>query len=207
MQGSGCEATDPWRGSYTICMLPQSFFQQNAEDLAPQLLGKLLVHETSEGVTSGIIVETEAYSQGDAASHSCNGITPRTKVMFESGGYAYVYFTYGMHYCFNVVSGPKDHGQAVLIRAIEPVDGIELMMRRRNKEDDKILTNGPAKMVQAMGITKTDYGVPLFEGKLRIEEYGGSTPDVMIGPRVGISKAVDVPWRFWIKGNRFVSKI
>src|SRR6476619_7511848 len=100
-------------------MLPKEFFEQDVEIVGQALLGCELVHVTPEGITSGIIVETECYSQDDAASHSYRGQTERTKVMFGRGGYAYVYFTYGMHYCFNVVTGPEGHGQAVLIRALE----------------------------------------------------------------------------------------
>ncbi len=186
--------------------LPQSFFKSPAPDLAQNLLGCSLVHLTEEGKTTGIIVETEAYSQEDAASHSYKGETARTKAMFGPGGHAYIYFTYGMHYCFNVVSGESGHGQGVLIRALEPVGGIELMQQRRNKEGLRELCNGPAKLVQAMGISMVDYGKPLFEGDLYIEGRQGDDPLIEIGPRVGISKAVDVPWRFWIKDNLYVSK-
>jgi DNA-3-methyladenine glycosylase len=137
-------------------MLPKSFFEQDVETVAVGLLGCELVHSNSQGITSGIIVETECYSQDDAASHSYRGKTERTRVMFGPGGYAYIYFTYGMHYCFNVVSGRAGHGQGVLIRALEPKQGIELMQKRRNKEKVHELANGPAKLVQAMGITKAD---------------------------------------------------
>lgn len=188
-------------------MIDQSFFTQNAPELARSLLGMTLVHETVDGITSGMIVETEAYSQEDAASHSFNGETLRTKAMFGPGGHAYIYFTYGMHYCFNVVSGPAGHGQGVLIRALEPLEGIEIMKQRRNKDDSKILCNGPAKLVQAMGITKNDYGSPLFEGKLRIESYRlMKSKDIQTGPRIGISKERDKKWRFCVKNNNFVSK-
>lgn len=187
-------------------MLDQSFFTKEAPELAKSLLGCVLIHETEDGITAGIIVETEAYSQEDAASHSFNGETPRTKIMFGPGGFAYVYFTYGMHYCFNVVSGPAGHGQAVLIRALEPIEGIELMKKRRNKEELKILCNGPAKLVQAMGITKQDYGRPLFEGKLRIQKSQHvKVSNIATGPRIGISKARDKKWRFWLKDSKFVS--
>lgn len=186
-------------------MLPQSFFEQDSVTLAQALLGKRLVHEAADGAVAGIIVETEAYDQSDAASHSYKGETARTKAMFGPGGHAYVYFTYGMHYCFNVVSGPDGHGQAVLIRALEPVKGIELMEQRRHKEKVTELCNGPAKLVQAMGITKADYGKELWHGTLRIEDTE-LTPEIVSGPRIGISKAVDVPWRFWIKDSKFVSR-
>lgn len=187
-------------------MLQRSFFEQPAPELASQLLGMHLIHQAPDGLTSGIIVETEAYSQEDAASHSFKGETPRTKAMFGPGGHAYIYFTYGMHYCFNVVSGRAGEGQGVLIRALEPVEGIDIMRRRRKTEQLQLLTNGPAKLVQAMGITKSDYGTSLLQGNLRIEDTG-ATPEIMSGPRIGITKAVDVPWRFWIVDNKFVSRI
>lgn len=190
-------------------MLPQSFFTQDAVALASSLLGCQLTHRLPDGETSGIIVETEAYSQEDAASHSCKGETARTKIMFGPGGYAYIYFTYGMHYCFNVVSGPAGHGEAVLIRALEPVEGIKRMKVRRGKEDVKQLCSGPAKLVQAMGITKEDYGKPLFEGDLVIKKSskeGNLRNSIVAGPRIGISKAIETPWRFWIKDNPFVSR-
>lgn len=190
-------------------MVNKDFFSDDAVTLARKLLGCVLVHKAEDGLTAGMIVETEAYSQEDAASHSCRGETPRTKIMFGSGGYAYVYFTYGMHYCFNVVSGPAGHGQAVLIRALEPLEGLELMRKRRKKENEKDLCNGPAKLVQAMGITKLDYGKPLFEGNLFVKQslQPGIVPEmIMAGPRVGITKAVDTPWRFWVKGSPFVSR-
>ena len=187
-------------------MLPKAFFEQDVEVVANELLGCELVHETPEGVASGIIVETECYSQDDAASHSYRGQTERTKVMFGPGGYAYIYFTYGMHYCFNVVSGPIGHGQAVLIRALEPVEGIELMKQRRDKDNTHELANGPAKLVQAMGITKTDYGRPLYKGNLHIRQRKYKPDEIGIGPRIGIKKAVDTPWRFWIVSSKFVSR-
>lgn len=191
---------------YNVNMLSKIFFRQEVEAVATGLLGCELVHKTAEGTTSGIIVETECYSQDDAASHSYRGQTERTKVMFGPGGYAYVYFTYGMHYCFNVVSGPAGHGQGVLIRALEPVQGIELMQKRRKKENIHELTNGPAKLVQAMGITKSDYGRALFEGNLHINKARDLPIEIGIGPRIGIKQAVDTPWRFWIAGSPFVSR-
>ncbi len=190
-------------------MVDAEFFKDDAPVLAPRLLGHLLVHETSKGRTAGIIVETEAYSQEDAASHSCRGKTERTKIMFGPGGHAYVYFTYGMHYCFNIVSGPAGHGQAVLIRALEPIEGIELMKVRRHRDDIRQLCNGPAKLVQAMGISKADYGKPLFEGNLFIKKTlnaGIANKQILSGPRIGISQAIDTPWRFWIKDNGYVSR-
>jgi DNA-3-methyladenine glycosylase len=187
-------------------MLSQSFFRKDARILARDILGCTLVHETTEGITKGMIVETEAYSQEDAASHSYKGETSRTKAMFGPAGHAYIYFTYGMHYCFNVVSGGIGQGQGVLIRALEPLYGIDLMQRRRNKEGNRELCNGPAKLVQAMGITKADYGKALYEGTLYIEGRTGKGITVKSGPRIGITKAIDAPWRFWISDNPYVSR-
>ncbi len=190
-------------------MLDKDFFSADAVTLAQKLLGRMLTRKSPDGLTSGIIVETEAYSQEDAASHSYRGETERTKVMFGPGGYAYIYFTYGMHYCFNVVSGPAGHGQAVLIRALEPLEGIDIMRQRRAKNETKDLCSGPAKLVQAMGITKADYGKPLFTGSLYIKKSSqpAITSDMILsGPRIGIKQAVDAPWRFWVKDNPYVSR-
>lgn len=184
-------------------ILDAEFFQQDALTLAEALLGCVLVHTTPLGATSGMIVETEAYTEEDAASHSYRGETERTKVMFGPGGHAYVYFTYGMHYCFNVVSGPAGKGEAVLIRALEPVLGEDLMQKRRGRNDN--LTNGPAKLVQAMGITKADYGRALYRGDLHILSKP-LTATISSGPRIGISKETDKPWRYWVSGNVHVSK-
>jgi len=188
---------------------------QDAIDAAPALLGCKLIHDSQEGTTSGIIVETEAYSQDDEASHSFGGPIARTQVMFGPPGYAYIYFTYGMHYCFNVVTGGEGNGQGVLIRALEPVSGLELMARRRFATAKQLplldkqlhdVSNGPAKLVQAMAITKADYGVNLLiNGRLRLE--AGTVPKHIVQTtRVGIRRAADAPRRFYIAGNPFVSR-
>ena len=188
-------------------MLPQSFFDKPALDLAKSLLGCTLVHKTKEGITSGVIVETECYHQDDEASHTFRGPTARNKVMFGPGGHAYIYFTYGMHYCFNVVAGQDGKGEGVLIRALEPLEGMEIMKKRRGKDNIHQLCSGPAKLVQAMGISKADYGTPLFAGNLHIKSPDKAKAiQVATGPRIGIKQAVDKPWRFWVKGNPFVSK-
>lgn len=186
-------------------MLPKSFFDQDSLSLAKSLLGCELVHITPEDTTSGIIVETESYSQDDAASHSYRGETERTRVMFGSGGHAYVYFTYGMHYCFNVTADKAGVGSAVLIRALDPKTGIEIMKKRRGRENVVDLASGPAKLVQAMGITKADYGKPLFSGNLFIRSHL-KNPVIESGPRVGIKQATDKPWRFWVSGSTYVSR-
>lgn len=174
--------------------------------VAKSLLGYILVHETKDDITSGIIVETEAYHQDDPASHTYRGQTARNAVMFGPPGFAYVYFTYGMHYCFNVVTGPQGSGQAVLIRALEPVEGIELMKQRRGMDAELQLTNGPAKLVQAMGITKADYGANLLnKSKLRLKP-GPKPAKITQTTRIGIKQATDKPWRFYITGNPYISK-
>lgn len=188
-------------------MLSKSFFEgKDVETLAVDLLGCELVHETSDGRTAGIIVETEAYHQTDEASHSYRGKTKRTGIMFGPAGYVYVYFTYGMHWCFNVTAEEAGIGAAVLIRALEPTDGNEIMKKRRVKEHESELCSGPSKLVQALGISKEDYGRPLFEGELHIKPRKITNFKVASGPRIGISKAKDKKWRFWIQDNRFVSR-
>lgn len=172
---------------------------------ARTLLGWKLVHRSPEGVTAGYIVETEAYTMEDPASHTFRGETLRNRAMFQEAGTIYVYFTYGMHHCVNIVTGVKGHGQGVLIRALEPVEGIELMQARRRLNDIGQLTNGPAKLVQAMAIRRDHSGTHLRDGDVRLEP--GLTPaEIVQTTRVGIKKAIDQPWRFYIAGNTFVSK-
>lgn len=188
-------------------MLSQSFFEgKTVEELAKALLGCELVHESSEGTAAGIIVETESYHETDEASHSYKYRSGRSKVMFGPPGHVYVYFTYGMHWCFNVVAEKEGVGAAVLIRALEPTQGIELMRKRRAKENIHDLCSGPAKLVQALGITKADYGKLLYGGNLYVMKPRLKNVRISFGPRIGISKAKDKPWRFWIKDNPFISK-
>ena len=187
-------------------MLPKEFFYQKVEELANALLGCELVHKTDEGTTAGIIVETESYHETDEASHTFNNRSTRNEVMFGPGGHAYVYFTYGMHWCFNVVAEEEGVGAGVLIRALEPTQGIKLMQKRRGRQALHELCNGPAKLAQAMGISKIDYGKPLYSGNLHITPRKIENFEVSFGPRIGISKAIEKPWRFWIKDNKFVSR-
>lgn len=142
---------------------------------------------------------------GDSASHAYGGERVRNSSLFRQAGTVYVYFTYGMHHCFNIVTGKEGHGQGVLIRALEPTEGIELMRNRRKTTNDLNLCNGPAKLVQAMGISKSDNGIRLGSGSLRLEK--GITPSRIIqSTRVGISKNTNLPWRFYISGNPHVSR-
>lgn len=172
---------------------------------ARSLLGWKLVHESPEGITSGYIVETESYDMHDPASHAYGGPRKRNAAMYEAAGTVYVYFTYGMHYCMNIVTGEKGHGQGVLIRALQPLEGIELMQQRRGLTDERQLTNGPAKLAQAMGITMEHGGMKVGAGALRLEP-GIDVHEVVQTTRIGISKAVDQPWRFYVAHNAYVSK-
>lgn len=173
---------------------------------ARSLLGCELVHQSPEGVTAGVIVETEAYDMHDPASHSFGGLRKRNAPMYQSAGTVYVYFIYGIHYCVNIVTGPKGHGQAVLIRALQPTGGLSLMQARRHTKATNNLTNGPAKLAQAMGISAPLNGSMLGKGPLTIRP-AIATGEVVETTRIGISKAADKPWRFYLKGNPFVSKL
>lgn len=174
---------------------------------APKLLGCILERQLGNTTLRVRIVETEAYDQTDVASHSFNGETPRTSVMFGEPGHLYVYFTYGMHYCCNVVTGPKGHGAAVLIRAVEPLNGEEVMQELRGNKPGVEVTNGPAKTCQALSIDKALNGHHLSHSPLVLKP-GTLAPDesVIQTTRIGISKGVDLPWRFYIKDNPYVSK-
>lgn len=192
-------------------MAPQkldfSFLNQPAAEVAPRLLGCILERRLEGHVVQVRIVETEAYDQTDAASHSYTGRTPRTDVMFGPAGFLYVYFTYGMHYCCNVVTGPEGHGAAVLIRAVEPLTGEDTLATNRNNKTGIELTNGPAKLCQALDITKEMNGHNLQDEPLRlIIQPDQSTDHVVTTTRIGISKAQDMPWRFYIQDNPYVSK-
>jgi len=170
--------------------LPPRFFERDATVVAPDLLNKRFV----AGGAAGRIVEVEAYTSDDPASHCYGGRTARNAVMFGPPGRLYVYFTYGMHFCVNISTGPMGDGQAVLLRAIQPLDGIELMRARRGPRPDRILADGPAKLAQAFGLDLTNNGD-------LAEVYDDGTPppsQPRVGPRVGITKAVDWPRRFRI---------
>ena len=188
--------------------MPDAFavLEGSAEEVAPRLLGCLLVRELNGQRLVGKIVETEAYDMSDAASHSYRGETERTRVMFGQAGHLYVYFTYGMHYCCNVVVGPKGHGAAVLIRALEPLEGEELMIANRKGLQGVQISNGPAKLCYALGIDKRLNGHDLHEAPLQlIVNNPLSKEQIVQTVRVGITQAKDVPWRFYIKNNKYVS--
>lgn len=173
-------------------LVRRSLLAGPAEEVAPRLLNKLLVH----GECVGRIVETEAYRPDDPASHSFRGQTARNSAMFGRAGTLYVYFTYGMHWCANVVTGPRGEGAAVLLRAVEPVAGIAAMSARRNGRTD--LADGPAKLCQAFAITGAHDATDLLGGgPVRLCDDGLAPPHrPVVGPRVGISRAVEAPWRF-----------
>ncbi len=192
--------------------LTADFYRQGAVTVARGLLGQVLVHRTSEGLAAGRIVETEAYTgPGDRAAHSHTGIpTPRTKVMYEPGGVAYVYFIYGMYHCFNVVAAEEGNPQAVLIRALEPVEGIALMQMRRGRENVRTLCAGPGRLCVALGIGRSENGLSLLGDTLYIEAgEAPSAENIVITPRIGVDyaeAAKDYPYRFLEKGSRFVSR-
>ncbi len=181
--------------------VPRALLEGDAPDVAPLLLDKLLVH----GECVGRIVEVEAYREDDPASHSFRGPTDRNATMFGPPGHLYVYFTYGMHYCANVVTGPTGHGAAVLLRAVDPVGGVELMRERRGGRQR--LADGPAKLCQAFAIGPEHDGVDVCRGG-GIGLFDDGTPPpgrLLVGPRVGISRGVDLPWRFRVSSERRVA--
>ena len=207
--------------------LSRDFYIRDANIVARELIGKILVHSSSDGVTSGLIVETEAYNgPDDKAAHSYkNKRTSRTEIMFHEGGFAYVYMIYGMYSCFNVTANLENIPEAVLIRALEPLDGLELMMTRRNtrskinlcNEPKKLsaakskinLCNGPGKLCQAMGITRENYGDDLCGEKLFILDNGQKNFESKTSTRINIDYAEECKnylWRYFIDGNIYVSK-
>jgi DNA-3-methyladenine glycosylase len=185
--------------------LPRTFYNRETVAVARDLLGKVLVH----GPAAGIIVEVEAYlGEGDLAAHSARGLTERTKVMFGPPGHAYVYFIYGMYECMNLVTEPAGRAGAVLIRALEPVKGVELMRQRRpaaRKTED--IANGPGKLTLALGITREQNGVDVTRGSLVVRDPGGVSPiEIEVSKRIGITQDAHLPLRFSIRGNPFVSR-
>ena len=189
--------------------LPREFYDRDTAVVSRELLGAVLECRTPEGMASGRIVETEAYmGPHDPACHAVAGLTERTKYLFGPPGVAYVYFIYGMYWCFNAVTREVGHGSAVLVRAVEPLDGEDLMHARRPKVKKRVdLTNGPGKLCLALGIVGAHSGLPLDEPPVRI--LAGEPvrdADVVVTPRIGITQAADWPLRYFVDGNPFVSK-
>ncbi|MFI5201757.1 MAG: DNA-3-methyladenine glycosylase [Candidatus Kapaibacterium sp.] len=187
----------------------RSFFLRPSPLVAKELLGAYL-HRVIDGVELiGKIVETEAYGVGDAACHAYRGKTPRNAVMFREGGFSYIYFTYGMHFCFNVTANAEGIAEAILIRAVEPVDGIEMMRALRPKARlDRELTSGPGRLCQAFGLTREQNAIDLVESDELFITRGKSVAANLIGvtTRIGINVAQDFPWRFFIRENEYVSR-
>ncbi|OPX86675.1 MAG: 3-methyladenine DNA glycosylase [Pelotomaculum sp. PtaB.Bin104] len=186
-------------------VLPRSFYAGPTVTVAKELLGSYLVHITAEGTAAGRIVETEAYIQGDPACHAFRGMTRRNRVMFGPPGYAYVYFIYGMYYCFNVVTAAEGVGEAVLIRALEPVSGVPLMRLRRRRERLAELCGGPAKLVQALGISREHNGADLTKAPLVICR-GNRNEEIVTTTRIGIREECALPLRFYLQESPFISK-
>jgi DNA-3-methyladenine glycosylase len=175
--------------------------------VAPALLGCRLVRALPDGTRLAVrLVETEAYGADDPASHSFAGRTARTEVMFGAAGRLYVYFTYGMHFCANVVTGRAGEGSAVLLRAGEPVEGLERMAEHRGTADLRLLCSGPARLCQALAIDRSSNGADVVSGDAVWLERGARPSAISRGPRVGITRAVDEPWRYWITDDPFVSR-
>lgn len=189
--------------------LSREFYRQDGLTVARELVGKKIVTRSVDGVTSGIIVETEAYmGKVDAAAHSYRGKTERTKIFFGDGGFVYVYLIYGRNLCTNVVCNVAEIPEAVLIRALEPVDGVELMIRRRGRKNLRELCSGPGKLSQALGVTKNFYGADLCGDEIFIETAENFHANIISTPRINVNyagAAANYLWRFVAAGNNFVS--
>jgi DNA-3-methyladenine glycosylase len=182
-------------------LLRRRFFARSVHAVAPELIGSTLLFR---GV-GGIIVEVEAYHQSDPAAHSYRGRTPRNAVMFGPPGRAYVYRSYGIHWCLNFVCEAEGTASAVLIRALQPTHGLAIMRRRRGINDERPLCSGPGRLCEALAITGAENGLELEPPGFELRRRNG-VPAIAIGPRIGISVAVDRPWRYGLAGSRFLSK-
>jgi len=181
--------------------LKRAFFDRPVLEVAPDLIGATLL---VNGV-GGIIVEVEAYHQSEPAAHSYRGPTPRNMVMFGPAGFSYVYRSYGIHWCVNLVCEKEGSAAAVLIRALKPTHGLAMMRKRRGVDDERGLCSGPGKLCEALGITVKHSALPLDQPPYALHARAGKA-DVVSGVRIGLTKAVDLPWRYGLKGSRFVSK-
>ena len=192
--------------------LDHDFYDRSALDVAVDILGKVLVRKLERRKLAGIIVETEAYAgPHDLACHASKGRTPRTSIMFGPPGYAYVYMIYGFHFCLNVVTEREGYPAAVLIRAVEPLENVDLMRQlRNNPESDRNIASGPGKLCKAMSIDKQLNGADLAGRVLWVEDRNLSIGEIRTSPRVGVDYAgeyKDRPWRFYIEGNPHVSRV
>jgi DNA-3-methyladenine glycosylase len=181
--------------------LMRGFFARGVHSVAPDLIGATLL---INGI-GGRIVEVEAYHHTDPAAHSYGGRTERNAVMFGPPGYAYVYRSYGIHWCLNFVCEAEGSASAVLIRAIEPTEGLTTMRRRRGTKELRLLCSGPGRLCEALGVTSAHNGLALTGPPFELRARRGRV-DIAIGPRIGISKAVERPWRYGLRGSRFLSK-
>lgn len=190
--------------------IKREFYNRDTIKVAKDILGKVIVRKTKQGNMAGRIVEVEAYKFGehDKASHASKGCTLSNQVMFGENGFAYVYFTYGMYFMLNVIAKKKiDHAGAVLIRGVEPINGVKHMIKNRKEKDDMNLTNGPGKLSQALQINKKLNNYDLTKkGKLFIVDSEKRTEKVLSSGRIGISRDVEKEWRFYLDGNAYVSK-
>lgn len=189
--------------------LPRAFFARPSTEVAPDLLGRTLVHRLESGTRlAARIVEVEAYMEGDEASHSFRGRTARNEVMFGPAGRLYVYFSYGVHWCMNVVTGLDGEGSAVLLRAAEPLVGLEDMSRRRGTLDPRKLCSGPGRLAQAFGVTRNENGADLVRGPDLVVRAGEPVPRSRSRrtTRIGITVATARPWRWLVEGDPFVSR-
>jgi DNA-3-methyladenine glycosylase len=194
-----------------------AFYELPTLAVARSLVGCILRWETTDGVTSGRIVETEAYLYDDPACHAYRGQTPRNRTMFGPPGHAYIYMAYGLHYCFNAVTAPQGVAEAVLIRAVEPREGLELMLRRRGvtapldalTERQRLrVASGPGNLTRAFGLTRTQDGLALTNGPLTIQRRPAEDPEpaILATTRIGLTQGVESPWRFLLDGSRAVSR-
>ncbi|MCK5086134.1 MAG: DNA-3-methyladenine glycosylase [Melioribacteraceae bacterium] len=197
-----------------LTKLSNNFYRREVLKVARELLGKIFVRVYNGKKLAGKIVEVEAYDGSiDKAAHSFGGMTKRTEVMFGKGGLLYVYFTYGVHFCSNVVTGNKGEGSAVLLRGIEPIKNIDVMSHNRfnknklTEKEKRNLTSGPAKITQTFNIGKEENGTDLTKNKIYILDYENiNDNDIVITKRIGITRSVELPWRFYIKDNPYVSR-
>jgi DNA-3-methyladenine glycosylase len=178
-----------------------SFFDRSVHEVAEELIGATFLFD---GV-GGKIVELEAYHHEDPAAHGYRGRTARNASMFGPAGHAYVYRSYGIHWCVNFVCAPEGVADAVLIRALEPTQGLEEMKQRRGLDDERLLCAGPGRLCQALGITGQHDGLPLDRPPFRLEQRT-ARPEILRGPRIGISQAADLPWRYGLAGSRYLSR-